>query len=134
MFHSPPTSKFVPISAKQPCLLLAVGSNSRRNTCLKCSGWRSKSQGLARSLVQEQRELVELRLAEHRDVCTLWHVLPQEPIGVFVRPALPGALGVAEIDLDVGRDGEALVVRHLVTPIPGERTLKGGGELLDGPA
>ena len=39
----------------------------------------------------------------HRQVGALWEVLSQQAIGVLVRPALPRALRIAKIDVDVGR-------------------------------
>ena len=36
--------------------------------------------------------------------------MPQKPIRVFVRTALPVVLRIAEIDLNVGSDGKAVVV------------------------
>ena len=38
-------------------------------------------------------------------------VLSKQAIGVLVRPSLPGTLRVAEVDLDLGGDGQRLVRR-----------------------
>jgi hypothetical protein len=56
-------------------------------------------------------------------------VLAQQPVGL-VRAALPGSLGVAEVDPDAGVDGEALVLGHLQTAVPGQRPLDLLGQLL----
>ena len=48
-------------------------------------------------------------------------ILAEETIGIFVRPALPRALRVTEVDLDVRGDRELLVSRHLQAAIPGQR-------------
>src|ERR1700674_2520083 len=42
-------------------------------------------------------------LRMHRQVGALWKVLSQQAIGILVRPALPRALRVAKIYVDVGR-------------------------------
>jgi len=49
-------------------------------------------------------------------------------IGVFARATLPRASRIAELHLDVGRQGEALVMRHLETPIPGQRSVELPGQ------
>src|SRR6516225_5742948 len=43
-----------------------------------------------------------------------------QTVGVLVAAALPRAVWIAEIDLHVGSDGEALVVGHLLAAIPGQ--------------
>src|SRR5207244_3232030 len=43
-----------------------------------------------------------------------------EPIGVLVRPALPGTVRVAEVDRDAGGHGESGVTAHLLALIPGD--------------
>src|SRR5207245_9504318 len=48
-------------------------------------------------------------------------VLAQQAVRVLVRAALPGAARVAEVDLDLGGDGELGVVGHLQAAIPGQR-------------
>jgi hypothetical protein len=47
-------------------------------------------------LIQAQRDLVELRLREWRQVRASREVLPQEQVRVFVCAALPGTLRIAE--------------------------------------
>ena len=37
---------------------------------------------------------------------------------------MPGVLRITEVDLDVGRQCEALVVGHLFTPIPSQRLVE----------
>src|SRR5262245_50034527 len=64
---------------------------------------------------------VEPSLAVRREVALLRQVLPQKAVSVLVRAALPKALGVAEVDLHVGHDAEALVRGQLGTAVPGER-------------
>jgi hypothetical protein len=49
-------------------------------------------------------------LAVDRQVVGLLQVLPQQAIGILIRSALPWILGIAEIDLNIGRQSKALVV------------------------
>jgi hypothetical protein len=48
---------------------------------------------------------------------------------VLVAAALPGAVRIAKIDLDVGRNGELGVLGELRASIPSQRLTKGCGEL-----
>jgi len=50
----------------------------------------------------------------------LWKVLSQEAIGVLVRPALPRALRIAKVDVDVGRQRKAAMMIRKV-PCPGSQ-------------
>ena len=45
--------------------------------------------------------------AVHGQVGALRHVLAKQAVGVLVRAPLPGAVRVAEVDLDAGVDREA---------------------------
>ena len=59
--------------------------------------------------------------AEYKDrSALLGEVLAQQAVGVLVGAALPGALGVAEVDLDTGVHAEAHVFCHLLALIPGQ--------------
>src|SRR5215211_5602344 len=51
-------------------------------------------------------------------------VLPQQPVGVLVRAALPRAVGIAEVDVDACVDLQARVLGHLGALIPGQRPSK----------
>src|SRR5687767_10090566 len=59
-------------------------------------------QGLSRSPVELGGDLIELFLGEGGDAGALREVLAQQPVGVLVGAALPGTLGVAEVDLHAG--------------------------------
>ena len=48
----------------------------------------------------------------------LGEVLSQQAVGVFVGAALPGALRIAEVDVDLGGDGEIFVTGELQSAIP----------------
>ena len=79
-----------------------------------------EAERLARPLVQLSRDRVELKLLETRDIHALGHVLPEQTIRVLVAFALPRALWITEVDLDVGGHGELLVRMHLRPSIPGQ--------------
>ncbi len=51
----------------------------------------------------------------------LGKLLAQQPVGVLVGAALPGCVGVAEVDLDAGVDAHLLPVAHLGALVPGQR-------------
>ncbi len=55
-----------------------------------------------------------------REIHSFGEVLPQKTVGVLVRAALPGAFRIAEVDLDVGVEAEALVIGHLLATVPGQ--------------
>ena len=52
----------------------------------------------------------------HRQVGALRKVLPQQAIGVLVRPALPRALRIAKIYVDFGRQRKATMIRKFFSP------------------
>src|SRR5215207_8092145 len=86
---------------------------------------------LARAAVELRGDLVEALLADPGEARSLREVLAKQAVGVLVRAPLPGALGVAEVDLDPGLDREAPVLRHLRALIPGERAAKLGRQGCD---
>jgi hypothetical protein len=45
---------------------------------------------------------LELILSMNAEIRALWKVLAQQPVGVFVATALPGAFWVTEVDVDPG--------------------------------
>src|SRR5262249_20088858 len=71
-------------------------------------------------LIEPQRDPVEVRLREAREICSPREILSQQAVGVLVAAALPRTAWIAEIDLHVGGDGEVLVVSHLLASIPGQ--------------
>src|ERR1700733_14997172 len=76
-------------------------------------------QRLARSGVELTGDLLELELTRGRQVGSLREGLPQQPVGVLVRPALPRRVRIAEVDRKPGLDGKRLVRCELTTLIPG---------------
>jgi len=57
-----------------------------------------------------------------REIRATGEVLAQEAVRVLVRAALPWALRVAKVHLDVRGDGEVPVVGHLHAAVPGQRS------------
>ena len=58
-----------------------------------------------------------------RQTHSLWEVLPEQAVGVFVGATLPGTLWITEVDLDIRVQGEAFVISHFFASIPGERRI-----------
>src|SRR3954471_14784116 len=106
---TPPRGK--PLALKAAAVLLyvsglSVDSSGRRNTAyVSCSeelvqslGRGSPAQGLSRPAVEGERHGCKVLGAGDAEVGALWKVLAQQPVGVLVRAALPGAVGIAEVD------------------------------------
>src|SRR4051794_38014424 len=81
----------------------------------------SPAQGLSRPAVEGDRHGCQVLGAVPAEVGALWKVLAQQPVGVLVRAALPGAVRVAEVDLKTSLDPQAGVLAHLCPLIPGQR-------------
>src|SRR3990167_6435254 len=95
-------------------------STGRCNRFAEHLSGRMEAERLARPLVQLSRDRVELKLRETRDIHAFGHVLPEQPIRVLVASALPRALRIAEVDLDVSGHRELLVRGHLLASIPSQ--------------
>src|SRR5271168_2715568 len=98
-----------------------TSSDGRRNTCLQFTRWSLKSQCLSWTLIQAQRDLVELRLRDGGQVGSSREVLPQQQICIFVCSTLPGTLRITEINLHLRRHRKVLVFRHLQSAVPRQR-------------
>src|SRR5262249_4570516 len=98
-----------------------ASSDGRRNTGLQCTRRSLESQSFPWALIQAQRDLVELRLRDRRQVRSSREVLPQEQVRTFVRATLPGTLRIAKINLHIRRHCKLLVLGHLQSAIPGQR-------------
>ena len=96
-------------------------SIGRRNTCVKSFCRRFKLQRLSWSLVELTSYFVQLRLRVYRQVRSLGEVLSQQPISVFIGSTLPRTLRIAEVDINVGRQGKLFVGREFLAPVPGQR-------------
>src|SRR6267154_5147017 len=101
-----------------------AGSTGRRNTGVKSLCWGFKLQGLTWSLVELTSHFVQIGLRMHRQVGALRKVLSQQTIGVLIRAALPRALRIAKINVDVCRQREPSMVRKFLTPVPGQRLIQ----------
>ena len=71
---------------------------------VKGLGWRSPAERLARPAVECRRHGRKVAGTVRAQVGALREVLPQQPVGVLVRAALPRAMRVAEVDLHAGVD------------------------------
>src|SRR5213076_2839506 len=60
-------------------------------------------------------------------------VLAQEAVGVLVRPALPRAVRITEVDREPGVDAELRVLSHLGPLVPGEGPTELFGQCFDHP-
>src|SRR5215217_5821305 len=69
-----------------------------------------EAERLARAAVELLCDLVEALLAHPGETRSLREVLAKQAVGVLVRAPLPGASGIAEVDLDSGLDREAPVL------------------------
>jgi len=78
-------------------------------------------EALSRAGVELPGDPVEFVLTERGEVGAPGHVLAEQPVGVLVDAALPGATGVGEVDLDAGDVGEPFVLRHFASLIVGQR-------------
>ena len=65
--------------------------------------------------------MLDLAARDRREVGPLWEELSEQAVGVLVRPTLPGALRMREVDLDPGRLGEEPMLGHLLAPVIGQR-------------
>src|SRR3954469_6981371 len=108
----------------------SVDSSGRRNTAyVSCSeelvqslGRCSPAQGLSRSAVEGDRHGCKVLGAVHAEVGALWKVLPQQPVGVLFRAALPGAVRVAEVDRHARLDPQLGMLGHFRSLIPRQRS------------
>src|SRR5262249_28067225 len=89
------------------------------------------AESLPGSTIERSGHRCEFVRAVPAEVGALGEVLAQQPVGVLVGPALPGALGIAEVDVQTGCDLEVGVPGHLHAAVPGERTTELGGKTRD---
>src|SRR3954468_12211729 len=132
--RTPASAQRLPKAREVYCL----GSSGRRNTCVPRSqqlvkglGRRSPSKRLARPTVERRGYRGESFRAVGAQVCALREVLSQQPVGVLVRPALPRAVRIAEVDLHAGVDPQLCMLAQLRPLVPGQRSsqpLRQGGD------
>lgn len=74
---------------------------------------------LARAVVQRVLDRGALLLRDLAEVGAFGQVLADQSVGVFIGSALPWAAGVAEVDVQVERGAEVLVLAHLAALVIG---------------
>src|SRR5712664_3885841 len=97
-----------------------ASSTGRCNTGVKSLCWRLELQGLPWPFVELTRHFVQMSLRVHREVGSLRKVLSQQTIGVLIGTALPRTLRIAEVDVDVGRQGKSSMVGKFFAAVPGQ--------------
>src|SRR5215207_3735151 len=78
-------------------------------------------EGFARPCVEGGRHGGDLLGPMSAEVGTFWEVLAQQPVGVLVGGALPGAVRIAEVDLHACVDPEPRMLGHFGALVPGQR-------------
>src|SRR2546421_105075 len=78
------------------------------------------SECLAWSTVQRRRDGCEVLGTVAGEVCASGEVLAQQPVGVLVGGALPGASWITEVDLQTAVEPELDVLGHLGPLVPGQ--------------
>src|SRR3954470_20554552 len=114
--------------AREVALYRADSSGCRNTACVtgleelvQSLGRCSPAERLSRPAVEGHRHGCKVLGAVRAEVGALWKVLAQKPVGVLVGAALPGAVGIAEVDLDACVDLQARVLGHLGSWVPGQR-------------
>ena len=82
-------------------------------------------------LVEPIGDRIDLLLAVEGQVRALRQVLSEEPIGVLAGAALPGAMGVAEVNLDSGLSGQFGMARHLLPLVIGQGLAQRCGDAIE---
>src|ERR1022692_487256 len=106
------------------CPLWSAASTDRRNTGVKSLCWGFKLQGLAWPFFELTRHFVQMGLRVCRQVGSLRKVLSQQTIGVLVGTALPWALRITEVNVDIGRQRKSAMIRQLLATVPGQRLIE----------
>jgi len=71
-----------------------------------------------------------MRLAVRRQVGPFGEVLAEQAIGVLVGTALPRALRIAEVNIDVGRQAKPPMIGQFLAAVPGQRFVQFARQLL----
>ena len=77
-------------------------------------------EGFAGSTVECCGDGVQVASGVSAEVGAFEEVLAEETVGVLVGATLPGTLGVAEVDIEVGVYSELSVLGHLGSLVPGQ--------------
>jgi len=85
-------------------------------------------QCLARSIIEFACDGVQLGLAVHRQIGSFREVLAQQTVRVLVRAALPGAVRIAEVVVNVGCKPQSMVTGSHTMAFQGQSATDGGGK------
>ena len=77
-------------------------------------------EGFAGSTVQCCGDSVQVASGVSAEIGAFGEVLSEETVGVLVGATLPGTLGVAEVDIEIGVYSELSVLGHLGSLVPGQ--------------
>ncbi len=80
-----------------------------------------EAERLTRPGVQFPGDRIQRFLGEAAQVTPLGQVLPQQAVGVFVDPTLPGTFGIGQGDLRTGGLGQPLMFGHFPAQLVGPR-------------
>src|SRR5262245_39809380 len=104
-------------------------STDRRNSLAKHLGWFHPTQGLSRAIVQLPRHRAQVSGRVLAEVICAREVLAEQTVRVLAAATLPGAVGIAEVDLHVRIHAEPQVVGHFLALVPGQRPTQLGRQL-----
>ena len=82
-------------------------------------GWLVVVQGHSWPLIEFAGDGIEVLQGMHREVGPFREVLSKKMVGVLISAALPGAMRIAEVDVEVGGPRQALVIRQFFAGVPG---------------
>ena len=105
----------------------AADSTGRRNTLSELLCGLEVIQGLSGSVVEFAGDGIEMLLGVHGEVRAFREVLAQETVSVLIGAALPRAVGISEVDVEIGRQGQALVIGQFLASVPCQRLAKFSG-------
>ena len=88
---------------------------------VECFSGCAPAECLAGSAVERGSDRFEVLGGVSGEVCSSREILSEKTVGVLVRPSLPRALRVTEINVKSGRDLQLRVLCHLCSLVPGER-------------
>src|SRR4029079_11136417 len=88
-------------------------------------------EGLAGSGVESVGDVVAVGLGEAPQLGAFGPVLAQQAVGVLVGAALPGRVGVGEVDAEVRLDGDVGVGGHFAAAVPGQGAAQRVGQCGD---
>jgi hypothetical protein len=75
-------------------------------------------------------DLIEVVLRMHRQIGSFGQVLTDQSIGVFIRAALPGRIGISKENLNFESVRQHIMQRHFAASVVGQRSQHVGGKPL----